>query len=118
MNIGWSAEFERWVFLDFGFTTFLREIIGEKTYSKFIGTFRYTYDEIQKLYYLNEGDRVDFYYNDVYGLERSIALIEGRRKMKESSEESDEDCGGAFIDINFHCIETDDQKVSLYRTFF
>ena len=73
--------------MDFGFTIFLRESVGEKTYSKFIGTFRYTYDEIQKLYYLSEGDRVDFYYNDVYGLERSIAVIKGKRKIKEEEEE-------------------------------
>ena len=46
-NIGWSPQFRRWVFLDFGFTTFLKESIGEKTYSRFIGTFSYTTTEIQ-----------------------------------------------------------------------
>ena len=74
------------MFLDFGFTTFLTENIGEKTYTKFVGTFKYTYDEIQKLYYLDRGDKVDFYYNDVYGLERSISKIEKNRSAKETEE--------------------------------
>ena len=74
-NIGWSPEFERWVFLDFGFTKFLPESIGEKTYTKFIGTFKYTTEELHQLYYLSESGTVDFYYNDVFGLEKSIKII-------------------------------------------
>ena len=46
-NIGWSPSFRRWVFLDFGFTTILKEGIGEKTWTKFIGTFSYTIKELQ-----------------------------------------------------------------------
>ena len=74
-NIGWSSEFGKWVFLDFGFTKFLRESVGEKTYTKFIGTFKYTTEELHQLYYFNETGKVDFYYNDVHGLEISIKRI-------------------------------------------
>ena len=85
-NIGWSEEFGRWVFLDFGFSTMLRQSIGQKTYTKFIGTFKYTYDELQKLYYFERGDEVDFYYNDIYGLERSIKKIVQERVEKKEKE--------------------------------
>lgn len=40
-NIGWSNFFNRWIFLDFGFSTILTEDIGEKTWTKFIGTYKY-----------------------------------------------------------------------------
>ena len=76
VNIGWSEKFEKWVFLDFGFTTCLRESIGEKSQTKFIGTFKYVIDEIQDLYYLGLSGKADFYYNDVVGLERSLRIIE------------------------------------------
>ena len=74
-NIGWSIEFGRWVFLDFGFATLLRESIGQKTYTKFIGTYGYGTDELQRLYYLEDAGRVDFYYNDLYGLEKSLRKL-------------------------------------------
>ena len=79
-NIGWSPEFNRWVFLDFGFAKFLKESIGEKTYTKFIGTFHFMTDEIQQLFLLDRCGRVDFYYNDLYGLEKSF--IEIKEKIK------------------------------------
>ena len=53
LNIAWSPSFEKWVFLDFGFATILEENRGNKTYTKFIGTFNYTIDELQKLFCYN-----------------------------------------------------------------
>ena len=75
-NIGWSPEFQRWVFLDFGFAKILGEKIGEKTITKFIGTFHFTTDELQQLFLLSRRGKVDFYYNDLYGLEKCITIIE------------------------------------------
>ena len=43
--------------------------------SKFIGTFKYVIEEIQDLYYLGFSEKVDFYYNDVHGLEKSLSKI-------------------------------------------
>ena len=60
------------MFLDFGFSTILRENKGEKTYTKFIGTFHYTVDDLQRLFYFNEKGFIDFYKNDEYGLNISI----------------------------------------------
>ena len=74
-NIGWSSEFGKWVFLDFGFATFLQEKIGETITSKFIGTFQYVVEELQELYFLGFSGEIDFYYNDVYGLEKSLPKI-------------------------------------------
>lgn len=41
LNIGWSKEKERWVFLDFGFAKFLKEGVGEKSLATYIGTYQY-----------------------------------------------------------------------------
>ena len=84
-NIGWSPEFKRWVFLDFGFAKFLRESVGEKTYTKFIGTFQFTTHELQKLFLLKKRGRVDFYYNDLYGLEKSFDIILEKIKLKKKN---------------------------------
>ena len=51
-NVAWSHHFQRWVFIDFGFATVLKEKIGEKSTTKFIGTYRYTTPELQRLYLL------------------------------------------------------------------
>ena len=75
MNVAWSHHFQRWVFKDFGFATFLKEKIGEKSTSKFIGTYRNTTPELKRLYLLKNPGEVDFYYNDVFGLREVISSL-------------------------------------------
>ena len=72
-NIGWSPTFRKWVLLDFGFAKILEEDVGKESYSGgFIGTYSHTIKEIKSLYHLKCGGFVDFYYNDLYGLEKTI----------------------------------------------
>ena len=40
-NIAWSPSFKKWIFLDFGFAMMLQEKPGEKTKTKFIGTYNF-----------------------------------------------------------------------------
>ena len=75
MNVGWSPILKRWVFLDFGFAKFLKENIGDQSVGKYIGTYSYTIKEMQELYHLGKFGRVDFYYNDLYGLEMSLKIV-------------------------------------------
>lgn len=73
-NILFSPTFNKNVFIDFGGTEVLKEFLGKKTLTKFIGTASYCSDEAflllsyQSLY-------VDLYYNDIYGLRKSISEI-------------------------------------------
>ena len=53
-NVDWSPDFQRWVFLDFGFSTVLEEEMGQKTRSKFIGTYSSTTRELQKTHDLSQ----------------------------------------------------------------
>ena len=90
-NIGWSPTFQRWVFLDFGFAKVLKAEIGLCVWSKFIGTFNFTINELQSAYYLNESKLIDFYYNDLHGLEIVLSM------MKEPSEKKNELKGDIFF---------------------
>ena len=86
-NVAWSHHFQRWVFIDFGFATVLKEKIGEKSTSRFIGTYRCTTPELQRLYFLKNPGEVDFYYNDLYGLRRVIRSLKAdEQEMKEENE--------------------------------
>lgn len=41
-NIGWSSQKKKFVIIDFGFSGFLQQSIGEKTLALFKGTFNYS----------------------------------------------------------------------------
>ena len=58
------------IFLDFGLSRFVKEDIGEKTLSRFVGTLSNTSPEMRKTYYLKKAMWVDLYYNDQWGLEQ------------------------------------------------
>ena len=60
--------------MDFGFAKFIEEEVGLKTKTKFVGTYTYVTDEIKQLYNLTRFGYVDFYYNDLFGLEKVISL--------------------------------------------
>ena len=58
------------IFLDFGLSRFVKEEIGEKTLTKFVGTLHVTSPQMKKTYYLNKAMWVDLYYNDQWGLQK------------------------------------------------
>ena len=86
-NIGWSPSLKRWVFLDFGFSKNIQEDIGEKSETKFIGTLGYTIDELKSLFYLNSKGFIDFYFNDLVGLETTLSIIGDRINQKRKKKE-------------------------------
>ena len=53
-NIAWSNNFKKWVLLDFGFTRFLKEEIGEKTKTFFHGTYSYSSPAMKKAFILQK----------------------------------------------------------------
>ena len=70
-NILFSPTFNKNVFIDFGGTEVLKEFLGEKTVTRFVGTASYCSDEVFLLL-SNKLMNVDLYYNDVYGLKKSL----------------------------------------------
>ena len=83
-NVNWSPHFQKWVFIDFGFATMLEEGIGGETRTKFIGSYPYASRELQKTHDLRTFGKVDFYYNDLHGLRKTIRIMkENEEKEKE-----------------------------------
>ena len=72
-NIGLSARFNKFVFLDFGFAKYVHEPLGYKTLTKFEGTFKYCSEEMKKIYFLKNQAYVDLYYNDLHGLQKTFS---------------------------------------------
>lgn len=73
-NIAFSRYFNKWVFLDFGFSDFIYEKLGEKTFLCYVGTYEYSSPEMKKA--LTSDGYVDLYFNDVYALERSFIFMD------------------------------------------
>ena len=67
-NIAWSEEKNKMVFLDFGFTQFILEKIGQKTFTSFIGSYYYCSSDMKKAYFLQKYTSVDLYENDNFGM--------------------------------------------------
>ena len=74
-NVGWSPHFEKWVFLDFGFAKILQQSIGFKTRTKFIGNYSYATRELQQTRDFGIFSHVDFYYNDLHGLNKVLEVL-------------------------------------------
>ena len=73
--MAWSNEKEKMIFLDFGLSRFVKEDIGEKTLSRFVGTVNIASPEMKKTYFLRKAMWVDLYYNDQWGLEHLYELF-------------------------------------------
>lgn len=71
-NICWSPSFSRYVFIDFGLSLIKEQPAGHKFHTHFKGTFMYSSPEMKKLFVLKSSGYVDFYYNDVFGLEETF----------------------------------------------
>lgn len=63
------------IFIDFGLSRFVKENIGEKTLTRFVGTLCNASPQMRKTYCLNTGLWVDLYYNDQWGLEKLYSLF-------------------------------------------
>ena len=88
-NVDWSPHFQKWVFLDFGFSKVLKQKIGQKTKTKFIGSYHYASRDLLKTHDLSQAGWVDFYHNDLHGLRKVIRIMnENVEKEKEKRKEN------------------------------
>lgn len=67
-NLMWSPTYNKYVLIDFGLSKFVKENVGFKTFTAFVGTYRYASPELKKLFVLKTSSKVDLYYNDLCGL--------------------------------------------------
>ena len=70
-NISWSRSYQKWVFLDFGYSRSIKQKLGEKTWAFYCGTYNYVSEELKSLFHLKQPKFVDLYANDLYGLTTS-----------------------------------------------
>ena len=67
-NIGYSPHHKKFVFIDFGFTEFIQEDVGQKTLIKPRGTYFYMSKEMKNASRLNQRSLIDLYDNDIFAL--------------------------------------------------
>ena len=63
-NLGFSSQNFSPVFIDFGFSKILKEFLGSKSFSPFMGSINYCCKEMVDLYVREMEGYVDLYYND------------------------------------------------------
>lgn len=68
----YSNAYKQMVFIDFGISEFSNVSLGTKVNTTFRGTPNYCYDEMLSLMNCKE-TKVDLFYNDKFGLDKSIA---------------------------------------------
>jgi serine/threonine protein kinase len=72
-NIGFSPLIFSPVFIDFGFSKVLKEELGSKTLSSFMGSINYCCKEMVDLYVRETEGYIDLYYNDAVCLSKLIS---------------------------------------------
>jgi serine/threonine protein kinase len=70
-NFMFSPSFNKLVFIDFGCCRILSQPIGFKTKTAFVGTKTHCSYEME-LTYNRDPIHVDLYYNDMYGLSKTL----------------------------------------------
>ena len=110
-NISWSPTFSKWVFLDFGFATFLKQSTGQKSKTKFIGTYNWASDELKKLSLLKTWGWVDFYYNDLQATQKVVTLFQERVAESESDSSRADDW------TNIHALKKVDRIMDNHLDF-
>jgi serine/threonine protein kinase len=74
-NIAFSSTLKEYIFIDFGLSRIIKEQLGSKTFTSFLGSLSYCYDEMVKLYLDETSGFVDLYYNDAFGLDKSLSYL-------------------------------------------
>ena len=90
--MAYSPSFKKCVFIDFGLSSLIKEELGYKTFTHFLGTLSYSSDEMKKAYYLNKPKLIDLYHNDSVGLKITLDKIKFLfdHSKNEEKEEKDE----------------------------
>ncbi len=66
-NIAFSPHFGKVIFIDFGLTRIIKERVGEKTTTAFMGTYLYVSSAMKALIHGGKSP-IDLYHNDRYCL--------------------------------------------------
>ena len=88
------------IFLDFGLSRFVKEDIGEKTITRFVGSLHITSPEMRKTYYLKKAMWVDLYYNDQWGLEQLYSYFKFNAQNSMERKILNENMEGNYMDEN------------------
>jgi serine/threonine protein kinase len=67
-NIMFSTVYSKYVFIDFGLSMFVKEKLGFKTTTHFVGSLKYSTKEMAESFYSLHKTSVDLYYNDLHCL--------------------------------------------------
>ena len=60
-----SPSFRKPIFLDFGLSTIIKEEVGIKTETNFVGSINFVGNDMMKCYLKKTKMRVDLYFNDL-----------------------------------------------------
>ena len=71
----YSPSNNRLVFIDFGLSRFIKEEIGNRTSTLFVGSVNFCCSDMKKAYTSKKPKKVDLYYNDLFCLEGSISIF-------------------------------------------
>ena len=71
-NIMFSPSKKKGVFIDFGLSKLLAEIVGHQTLTNYVGSINYCCEEMTHCFKSKKKGMVDLYYNDFYCLRGSI----------------------------------------------
>ena len=71
-NVGYSHYHKKFVLIDFGFSEFIQENVGEKTLIHLRGTYFYMSKEMNNAHNLNQPSLIDLYDNDMFALKYTI----------------------------------------------
>ncbi len=70
-----SKNNNKYVLIDFGLSKLVKEDIGFKTWTNFVGNYKSSSAEMKKLYFLQTPNYIDLYYNDLFALVTSLRII-------------------------------------------
>lgn len=71
LNIVYSRDLGKWVFIDFGVSCCPKEQIGQESEISLRGTFEYIGPQMRQLG-PNQRGKVDLFHNDLVGLQKSV----------------------------------------------
>ena len=91
--MAYSPSFKKCVFIDYGLSIVIDDVVGYKTYSNFVGTLAYCSDKKKKTYFIQKARLIDLYHNDSVSLKITLGKIKTLSDLsKLSKQEDDNEC--------------------------
>lgn len=82
-----SETHKKVIFIDFGLSRLIKEEVGYKSLTTFVGSINFCSEEMGRLMITKDARRIDFYYNDLMCLMGSLRSIRDARKINFFQEE-------------------------------